>query len=136
VVAPAMVLAGGCHCGQVRYEVAGRPFHATLCHCSDCRRTSGAPMVAWFTVRAPEFRLVQGTPQRYRSSGRAWRSFCGACGTQLTYQMDGLEEIDVSTCSLDEPEAVAPQDQTFARSRLRWAEDIGTLPAHLTLRPE
>lgn len=26
-------------------------------------------------------------------------------------------------------------DQTFARSRLRWSEDLHTLPAHLTLRP-
>lgn len=135
MVALASTLAGGCHCGQVRYEVVGQPFHATVCHCADCRRVSGAPMVAWFSVRPDGFRLVQGTPQRYRSSGRAWRSFCGACGTQLTYQHDGLDEIDISTCSLDEPEAVPPEDQTFARSRLRWAEDLQALPAHLTLRP-
>jgi len=135
VVVSATVLRGGCHCGQVRYEVAGRPFHATLCHCTDCRRTSGAPMVAWFSVRTGEFRVVQGTPQRYRSSDAAWRSFCGACGTALTYERDGTGEVDVSTCSLDEPEAVPPEDQTFARSRLRWAEDLHTLPAHLTLRP-
>jgi hypothetical protein len=135
MVVSATVLRGGCHCGQVRYEVAGRPHHATLCHCTDCRRTSGAPMVAWFTLRPDEFRVVQGTPQRYRSSGAAWRSFCGNCGTALTYERDGTGEVDVATCSLDEPEAVPPQDQTFARSRLRWAEDLHTLPAHLTLRP-
>ena len=129
------VLAGGCHCGQVRYEAAGRTRHATVCHCTDCRRTSGAPMVAWFTVDAPALRFVQGTPQRYRSSDRAWRTFCGACGTPLTYQHDGLDEVDVSTCSLDDPEAVPPTDQTYGRSRLHWAEDLHRLPVHLATRP-
>lgn len=135
MVAAGTVLRGGCHCGQVRYEVAGRPHHATVCHCTDCRRTSGAPMVAWFSVRAAEFRIVQGTPRPYRSSAAAWRGFCGACGTQLTYRSDGLDEIDVSTSTLDEPEAVPPADQTFVRSRLHWAEGLHGLPAHLTTRP-
>lgn len=136
MVAPSQPLGGGCQCRQVRYEVAGEPCHATVCHCTICRGTSGAPMVAWFSVRTAEFRFVQGTPARYRSSASGWRSFCGACGTQLTFELDGLDEIDVTTCSLDEPEAVPPTDHTFARSRLHWAEDLQGLPAHVTTRPD
>ncbi|TFZ07261.1 GFA family protein [Ramlibacter henchirensis] len=135
MVKSTLALSGGCHCGQVRYEANGQPYHATVCHCTDCRRVSGAPMLAWFTVRAGEFRFVQGTPQRYRSSGKASRTFCGACGTPLTYQLDGADEIDVTICSLDEPEAVPPTDHTFGRSRLHWAEDLESLPVHVTLRP-
>ena len=66
MVNAANVLQGGCHCGQVRYEVTGRPYHLTVCHCTDCRRTSGAPMVAWFSVAPQEFRITNGTPQRNR----------------------------------------------------------------------
>ncbi|KQT09413.1 GFA family protein [Ramlibacter sp. Leaf400] len=135
MVATAPALTGGCHCGQVRYEAAGRPRNATVCHCSDCRRVSGAPILAWFTVDTGGYRIVQGTPQRYRSSAKVWRTFCGACGTPLTYQRDDTDEIDVTTCSLDEPEAVPPTDQTFGRSRLHWVEDLQVLPAHLTTRP-
>jgi hypothetical protein len=132
----AAALQGGCHCGQVRYEAGGTPYHLTLCHCTDCRRTTGAPAVAWFSVPASRFRLVQGSPTQYRSSASAWRTFCGACGTPLTYQRDGSDEIDITTCSLDDPEALPPEDQTFARSRLRWMHELDTLPAHATLRPE
>src|SRR5262249_14890443 len=40
-----MTMTGGCHCGAIRYALVGEPkFHA-LCHCTDCRRHAGAPMV-------------------------------------------------------------------------------------------
>jgi hypothetical protein len=135
MVKPTSSLQGGCHCGQVRYEAGGQPYPATVCHCTDCRRTSGAPMLAWFSVRAADYRIVQGTPQRYRSSAKASRTFCGACGTPLTYQLDASDEIDITICSLDEPDAVPPTDHTFGRSRLHWAEDLQSLPVHLTTRP-
>ena len=41
------MLTGGCHCGAVRYEMPEAVLHCALCHCSDCRRHAGAPMVSW-----------------------------------------------------------------------------------------
>lgn len=116
-----MVLSGGCCCGAVRYEAAERGFHATTCHCPTCRKASGAPCVAWFTVPCADFEFITGTPARYRSSLHVTRSFCAECGTQLTYQHDDFPaDIDVTLCSLDDPEAMRPEDHTFVRYRLSW----------------
>jgi hypothetical protein len=115
------MLQGGCFCGRIRYEVTGAPFHETNCHCSICRRTTGAPFVAWFSVRPSKFRWVSGDPSHFRSSGKASRSFCARCGTQLTFQSDDYpDEIDVTTCSLDQPEAVPPRDHTYTGNMLPW----------------
>jgi hypothetical protein len=65
------MLKGGCFCGRIRYEAAGTPFHETNCHCSICRRISGAPFVTWFSVSRSEFRLVCGEPAR--SSRARWQ---------------------------------------------------------------
>src|SRR5437773_10968703 len=101
------MLQGGCFCGRIRYEVAGRPFHATNCHCSICRRTTGAPFVAWFSARPNEFQIVKGEPMRFHSTEQGARSFCSRCGTQLTFQhVEFIDEIDVTTSSLDNPELV------------------------------
>ena len=127
-------LLGGCACGALRYEVTGPTWHSTLCHCSICRKTSGAPAVAWFSVAVGDFRWLQGTPHRYRSSATATRSFCGACGTQLTFQSDGLDEIDITSCSLDDAESMPPDDQTFVRSALTWTGTAHLLPRHETVR--
>ena len=130
-----MTLAGGCMCGAVRYETDATPFHATLCHCVDCRRASGAPALAWFSVRRDALRWTQGTPARHASSPGVLREFCGRCGTQLTWHSDKApDEIDVTTCSLDDPDAVPPADHTFDAQRVRWLHLADSLPRYPTLR--
>jgi hypothetical protein len=104
---------------------SGTPFNPTSCHCSICRKTTGAPFVAWFSVRAGEFRFVAGEPAHYRSSLHGVRSFCRQCGTQLTFRFADRDEIDVTTSSLDEPERVPPNDNTRTSARLSWVVPDG-----------
>ena len=125
---------GGCLCGAVRYEVRGVPMHETLCHCTFCRRASGAPVVAWFSMRPEAFQVTKGQLKSFHSSSLVVRSFCGDCGTPISYQRDGLNELDVTTCSLDDPESVPPRDHTFAGSALTWAPIEDGLPRHAALR--
>ncbi|HEY8610701.1 MAG TPA: GFA family protein [Roseomonas sp.] len=131
------VLAGGCHCGAVRYEARGTAFNATICHCVDCRRVAGAPCVAWFSVARDGFHVVKGEPRRYASSTRAERSFCGSCGTPLTFAAhDARDEIDITTASLDKPARVPPADHTRTARRLRWMRFADGLPAFPGTRAE
>ena len=88
---------GGCLCGAVRYQVSGRPYHLTHCHCTLCRRASGAPFVTWFSVASAGFLVTRGEPIRYRSSPVAVRGFCGRCGAQLIFQRDDTPgEVDIT----------------------------------------
>jgi hypothetical protein len=123
------MLTGGCHCGAIRYAASGPPFNATICHCSVCRRTTGAPLVAWFSVRPDGFRITRGQPRRHRTSASGERSFCADCGTQLTFRRDDLDEVEVTTCSLDDPASVAPADNTWTSSRVPWIVPDGR-PGH------
>jgi hypothetical protein len=126
-------LQGGCFCGFVRYQAAGAPFDETNCHCSICRRTSGAPFVPWFSIAKGDFRFVSGQPTQLRSSDHGTRSFCPRCGTPLTFQSSHLpDEIDVTICSLDDPERLRPRDDTRTSSALSWVR----LDDHLPHFPE
>ena len=130
-----IVLTGGCHCGQVRYIVTGSVSQETNCHCSICRRTSGAPYVAWFTARRTQFQLTRGEPTRYASSPKGSRRFCGACGTQLTFEhADFTDEIDITTCSLDDPQLLPPKDHTRTSSKLSWVILCDQLPRYSEAR--
>jgi hypothetical protein len=125
------MLKGGCFCGWIRYETAATPFDETNCHCSICRRTTGTPFVAWFSVPRSQFQLVCGEPTRFRSTAKGTRSFCPRCGTQVTFEHeDFLDEIDVTTCSLDEPERMPPRDHTHASSKLSWIKLADQLPQY------
>jgi hypothetical protein len=131
------MLKGGCFCGWIRYEAAGTPFHETNCHCSICRRTTGAPFVTWFSVRRSDFRLLSGDPTRFKSTAKGTRSFCPRCGTQLTFEHeDSSDEIGITTCSLDDPDAVPPKDHTRTSSKLGWIKLADQLPEHQETRQD
>jgi len=120
---------GGCFCGHVRYRAGGAATDATCCHCSICRRTSGAPFVAWFTIPVASFQVVAGNPATHRSSVHGTRTFCPRCGTPLTFRSTHTPgEIDVPTCSIDDPEAVLPADHTWTSARLSWVKVADGLP--------
>jgi hypothetical protein len=128
-----MTLKGGCFCGQIRYEATGAPFHETSCHCAICRGTTGAPWVAWFSMDRQHFRFTAGEPARFKSTRRGTRTFCPNCGTQLTFETtDYPTEIDVTICSLDDPDSLRPKDQTWISSKVKWVHLDNRLPQHRT----
>ncbi|MGI9170469.1 MAG: GFA family protein [Caulobacteraceae bacterium] len=126
------MLTGGCCCGAVRYEAGGEPIERALCHCSICRATTGAPAVAWFTVKRADFRFTAGAPASFASTPKATREFCATCGTQLTFAHEayGGKRIDITTASLDHPEAAPPLEHIWTRSRLGWMTHLDALPEH------
>lgn len=124
------MLAGGCRCGAVRYEVDGEPTHKSLCHCVDCRASSGAPMVGWFSCPAAVFRLVSGAVKEWHGTGASYRYFCTTCGTGLYFineeMLPGLVDIQIAT--LDDPESCAPEAHVQVADRLGWMTGIADLP--------
>jgi hypothetical protein len=102
-----------------------------------CRGTTGAPCVAWFSVPSAQFAWLSGTPTRFRSSSHAARTFCPTCGTQLTFVDDATPgDTDVTMCSLDEPNRVAPLDHTYTDSKLDWVLLADGLPQYRRGRSE
>ncbi|MEQ1538312.1 MAG: GFA family protein [Sphingorhabdus sp.] len=125
-----MALQGGCQCGAVRYEVNGTPQHVALCHCSDCRKSSGAPMVAWAAFAETEFTLVQGDLTTFNSSGSAMRSFCSTCGTGIAYRnqeyLPGI--VDIQSATLDDPDALPAGAHIQVAERIGWMAEAHSLP--------
>ena len=126
---------GGCLCGAVRYRAVGEASDSTLCHCRSCRRASGAPLVAWVTFPRAGVTFTGAEPVRYRSSPPVVRTFCGRCGTPITYAHDSEPEtLDVTTASLDRADACPPKDHIWTSDSLAWVFDTDSLPKHAEKR--
>ncbi len=122
---------GGCLCGAVRYVVEGEPLNSGICHCETCRRVASSPGLPFLGVPARAFRLTRGTLVDHVSSPGVTRSFCGRCGSPLTYRRaDVPDELDVMTVSLDDPAAVPPTFRVWTSEALAWDRLPGDLPAH------
>lgn len=128
-------VSGGCLCGSIRYEVSpGGVFDSGYCHCSMCRRATGAPVVAWATVHNESFRLVRGTLRYYQSSPACRRSFCPDCGSQLFYDgpgMMGMTGLHVATLDEPAPPSLRPALHMCISDRLGWFEVPDELPQYL-----
>jgi hypothetical protein len=107
---------GGCLCGQVRYRAKAAPAYASYCHCRMCQKVSGAPFMGFVEFSEGTVEWTSGNPDRYRSSDAVIRRFCGACGSSLTFETDGV--LFVTLGSLDAPEQVTVDCHTYTKTRL------------------
>jgi hypothetical protein len=110
--------------------VIGDPQHVALCHCSDCRRSAGAPLVSWAAFAEKELTLTQGVPRTFNSSGNALRSFCPTCGTGLFYRnadmLPGI--VDIQSATLDDPNALPAGAHIQVAERIGWMATAHLLP--------
>jgi hypothetical protein len=134
-----MGLTGGCMCGTVRYELASDPFDCGWCHCRTCQLSSGAPAMAFASVKDGDWVLTsgEGTMRTIRSSSFGHRTFCGEFGTPLHVRVDHQPEtVDFSIATLDDPNAVAPEFHIFWGSKVGWFNPGDDLPKHDKFRPD
>ncbi|MGH9561517.1 MAG: GFA family protein [Terracidiphilus sp.] len=108
---------GGCLCGGVRYRVRGELRGVIVCHCSQCRRTSGhhAAMTS-----APSANIELTHSDRlvwYRSSDTAERGFCSSCGGNVFWKQAGRDEISITAGTLDTPTGLAIAEHIFVADK-------------------
>lgn len=129
---------GQCHCGAIKYEASGEMMHHALCHCTDCRRASGAPMVGWIAFAAHAVSVTQGEPKVYDSSEHGRRHFCGDCGTGLFYFNEAFLPgiADIQSATLDDPGAFPAQAHIQTAERIGWMETAHELPAFERFPPQ
>ena len=121
---------GGCCCGAVRYEVSAI-IRNSLCHCRDCQRSSGAPMVEWMLVDETAL-VASGPTTTAESSPGAFRSFCPTCGTGLFYRNAAIfpDQVDIQTVTLDAPERAPPPSAQMQVAEARgWISQIESIDA-------
>ena len=123
------MIKGQCHCGAVRYEVTGEATHNSICHCTDCRRHAGAPLVSWAGYKADGL-TVHGETRVYASSENVERHFCPECGTGLFYYNDSFVPgvVDIQTATFDDPDAYPPRLQVQYAEHIGWVDGIDRLP--------
>jgi hypothetical protein len=106
-----------------------------ICHCETCRRIASATSLPFVVFRADQFAITRGRPVDFRSSRPVTRSFCGTCGSPLTYRNpERGDRIDIMTCSLDDAPALPPAFDVWVSDKLEWERVSDGLPIYLTTR--
>jgi len=75
---------GQCLCGAVRYRVADRFRYALNCHCSQCRRATGAAFKAFAGIERAQLQITAGADELMLYGGASGHDArCRSCGALL-----------------------------------------------------
>lgn len=118
---------GGCHCGQVRFEVDTDLARVTECNCSICARKAYLHLI----VPPARFRLLAGEDAlaTYRfGTMTARHHFCRHCGVASFYvPRSHPDHVDVNVRCLDGVDLAVLRVQPF--DGRHWEASIATLEA-------
>lgn len=116
---------GGCLCGAVRLRLSGPPYNVDYCHCTSCRKHTGAPVSVFLDCKAAIVEFTKGERALYESSPGVWRGFCAKCGSTLTYEIE--DEIHIHIGAMDRPEDFPPfgGKPSYSEERIAWFRIAG-----------
>jgi hypothetical protein len=129
-----MTLAGSCLCGAVRYELTERPIWSHNCHCSRCRKASGAAFASNLFFKIDALRWSHGKEQlrSFKPAGaeRFTHVFCSQCGSTLPFLNEARGLVGVPMGSLDDDPQFEPRAHIFVDSKAPWFTIADPLPQH------
>jgi len=119
------MLKGSCLCGGVHYEAQGPILWMARCHCTQCRKASGAEFATNGSVKADTFRVTSGAEllAEYEwTPGRA-RVFCRRCGSPL-FKRDAShpEQVRLRLGGLDTEFEERPLAHVWVSEKPAWSE--------------
>lgn len=129
---------GSCLCQAIRFEIDGPLDPIQICHCQQCRKAQGTPLVTNIPVATASFRLVAGADllAEFESSPGKKRCFCRTCGSPVISRRDDRPDVvRVRAGLIDGPLDVRPVSHAYTGSRANWWDILDDLPRYPGARP-
>jgi hypothetical protein len=127
-------LAGKCLCGAVEYAVADEFRYALNCHCSNCRRATGAAFKPFAGIERGQLAIRQGADRLLIfGSDSAHDARCKLCGSLLYSVVRDGAFVHVTLGTLVDAPAIRPSAHIFVGSKAPWFDITDDLPQHLEL---
>lgn len=114
-------LSGKCLCGTVHYEVEDQFRYSLNCHCSNCRRATGAAFKPFAGIERDKLRITHGA-DRLLIFGKdsAHDAHCGKCGSLLYSVVREAEFVHVTLGTLVDSPSIRPSAHIFVGSKVPW----------------
>ncbi|WP_274628067.1 GFA family protein [Arvimicrobium flavum] len=128
-------LDGSCRCGRVKIRLTQPPICTAACHCRGCQKMASSAYSLTAMVPADGFEVTSGETVIGGLHGDALHHhFCGHCMTWMFTRPVGMGFVNVRPTMFDETAWFRPYMETFASTKLPFAEtgavrSFGEFPA-------
>jgi len=125
---------GGCLCGKVRFEIAEILPSVAHCHCSMCRKFTGAAYATYAGVMRSDFRWTSGEKflRDYVAKNDTTRKFCGRCGSGLVFSSPRAPDdiVEIALATVDQEVNVLPNAHIYVDNKASWTVLNDELPKY------
>ena len=122
-------ITGRCLCETVQYEVADEFRYSLICHCSQCRRATGAANKPFAGIESSKITITQGANSLQRfDEGSNHDIRCAQCGSLLYSVVQEGKYCHVTLGSLSEAPTLLPSGHIFVGSKAPWEVISDHLP--------
>ena len=123
------LLRGSCLCGLVVYEVPDSFEYSLYCHCSNCRRATGAAAKPFAGIKSDRLTFVSGGDQIMRyGDGTNHDVHCQRCGSLLYSLVRNGAYLHVTLGTLIDSPTIRPTAHIFVGSKAPWDDVCDGLP--------
>ena len=121
---------GSCHCGDVSFQVAGKPRVVLNCHCDDCKRRNGGAFSTYMVVAESDLHISNSDRSlaSYSVEGKGEKYFCTRCGTPIYNKNErypGLYMVFYG--AIKDQNQINPMFNVYCESMAEWVSDLGKL---------
>lgn len=119
---------GSCLCGAISFEIDPPAIAINNCHCSICRKASGAAFGSYLHIPADQFRWLSGQSHivQFTPSGRDPRPFCQTCASRVPFS--DTDRMVIPAGLLDGDPEIKVAVNIFTGSKAKWFDIDADLP--------
>ena len=126
------MLRGSCLCGETRYSVEDAFSYALNCHCSQCRRATGAAFKPFAGIERDKLKLTRGEDRKlvFGDPSREHDVHCPDCGSLLYSIVREGRFAHVTLGTLTDEPSIRPSAHIFVGSKASWCQIADDLPQY------
>ncbi|MGQ0511718.1 MAG: GFA family protein [Betaproteobacteria bacterium] len=124
-------LTGRCLCETVRFTLPDAFTYALNCHCSICRRATGAAFKPFGGIEREKLSIVAGGDRLLKYGGEVDHDVrCAVCGSFLYSVVLEGRYVHVGLGTLAQAPSLLPTAHIYVGSKAPWHEITDGLPQH------
>ncbi|KAK7466322.1 hypothetical protein VKT23_005049 [Stygiomarasmius scandens] len=129
------VRTGSCLCEKNKFTVKGNPLFYVLCHCSNCKRSTGSAFMANVVFEDENVDLTNAkhlgaySDSGTKSGSTIIRHFCTNCGSTMFVRPDKNKLAGawiIPAPLIDKFEAWTPEKEVFPESKCAFVKALET----------
>jgi hypothetical protein len=126
-------------CGEVRFQVSGKPEFCGVCHCRYCQLRTGSALAVLVYFQKGNVKITQGTLKSYKLINESDKEmdfqFCTTCGTTLLWDIELLLDLTGTAGGAYDPPTFwySVDRELFQRSKADFVH-IDSPESHYTSR--